>query len=145
MVDFILPVDVRWADLDGNNHVRHSVYYDWGAQARMNFLTAFGLGTNALTELHIGPVLFREECIFRREIRFGDEITINIKTLKLRRDLSRFSIRHEIKRKDGTLCATLTIDGAWIDTQARKLTAPPPLAVDTFTKMPMAEDFEWVD
>jgi len=78
MTDFTLPVDVRWADLDANNHVRHSVYYDWGAQARMNFLTSKGLGANVLQEQHFGPILFREECIFRREIRFGDEITINV-------------------------------------------------------------------
>jgi acyl-CoA thioester hydrolase len=145
MTEYTLPVDVRWADLDANNHVRHSVYYDWGAQARMNFLTSKGLGANVLQEQHFGPILFREECIFRREIRFGDEITINIQVLKLRRDLSRFSIKHEIKRKDGTLCAVLTIDGAWIDTNARKLTVPPQIAVDTFGQMPMAEGFEWID
>jgi acyl-CoA thioester hydrolase len=145
MTDYILPVDVRWADLDANNHVRHSVYYDWGAQARMNFLTSHGLDNNLLHEQHFGPILFREECVFRREIRFGDEITINIQVLKLRRDLSRFSIRHEIKRKDGTLCAVLTIDGAWIDTNARKLSVPPQVAVDTFTQMPLAEGFEWLD
>jgi acyl-CoA thioester hydrolase len=145
MTEFILPVDVRWSDLDANNHVRHSVYYDWGAQARMNFLTAKGLDANVLHTQHFGPILFREECIFRREIRFGDEITINIQVLKLRRDLSRFSIKHEIKRKDGTLCAVLTIDGAWIDTHARKLTVPPQIAVDTFGQMPMAEGFEWID
>jgi acyl-CoA thioester hydrolase len=145
MQEYTLPVDVRWADLDANNHVRHSVYYDWGAQARMNFLTAQGMSATLLQEQHFGPILFREECVFKREIRFGDVISINIEVLKLRRDLSRFTIRHNIKRADGTVCAILTIDGAWIDTQARKLTIPPQIAIDTFTQMPLAEGFEWLD
>lgn len=143
MSEFILPLEVRWADLDPNYHVRHSVYYDWGATARMNFLTGKGMGTKQLSEQHFGPIIFREECIFRREIHFGDVLSINIKATKLRRDLGRFSIRHEITKADGTVCAIVNIDGAWIDTQTRKLTVPPQIAYDTFTQMPMSDDFVW--
>jgi len=138
-------LEVRWADLDPNYHVRHSVYYDWGATARMNFLTAAGLTAKLLNEQHFGPVIFREECIFRREIYFGDVLTIDVKTTKLRRDLGRFSIRHQITKADGTVCAIINIDGAFIDTLTRKLTVPPQIAYDTFTKMPMADDFEWLE
>lgn len=141
----VQTLEIRWADLDPNYHVRHSVYYDWGATARMNFLTAAGLTAKILNEQHFGPVIFREEAIFRREIHFGDVLTINIKATKLRRDLGRFSIRHEITKADGTVCAIINIDGAWIDTHTRKLTVPPQIAYDTFTQMPMSDDFEWIE
>mgnify|MGYP003514125921 CR=1 FL=1 len=44
-----------------------------------------------------------------------------------------------------TIAAILTIDGAWIDTQKRKLTLPPQAGVDVFAQMPMNENFQWLD
>ena len=32
-------VEIRWSDLDPNFHLRHSVYYDWGAYTRISFLS----------------------------------------------------------------------------------------------------------
>jgi len=42
MSDFTMPVQIRWADIDQNRHLRHSVYYDYGAMMRMNVLYANG-------------------------------------------------------------------------------------------------------
>ena len=41
---FEQPITIRWSDLDPNGHVRHSVYYDFGAQARLSFLQQNGFG-----------------------------------------------------------------------------------------------------
>jgi acyl-CoA thioester hydrolase len=60
---------LRWADLDPNGHVRHSVYYDWGAVARIAYLEKQGVGLDWMVRNGIGPVLFREEARFSREIR----------------------------------------------------------------------------
>ncbi|MND75580.1 hypothetical protein D3C80_672060 [compost metagenome] len=97
-----------------------------------------------MIEKHFGPVLFREEAVFRKEIRSGDKLAINVKLQKLREDHSRFTMIHEIKREDGTLCAKITVDGAWMDTHLRKLTAPPEEVVQMTDAMPKAEDFEWM-
>lgn len=140
---FIVPLEIRWADLDPNFHVRHSVYYDWGAHARTQFLYAHGLDTQTMQRLQVGPVLFREEAIFRREIHFGDKISIIVRVSKLRRDMSRFSFRHEIVKEDGTLCATLNVDGAWISLETRKLTSPPEKVLNTISHMPTTDDFVW--
>lgn len=144
MSEFKISVSLRWADLDPNFHLRHSVYYDFGAMARIEFLAAHGVTTKLMAEQHFGPVLFREEAIFRREVRIGDELFINVLVTKLRRDGSRFSFRHELTRADGTLCAVMNVDGAWIDTQRRKLTAPPPLVAEAMENTARSEDFEWV-
>jgi acyl-CoA thioester hydrolase len=61
----------------------------------------------------------------------------------MRSDASRWSIRHEFRNQDNELCATLTLDGAWMDTKLRKIADPTPqIAADTFNKMPKSEDFE---
>lgn len=143
MENYIIPIQLRWSDLDPNFHLRHSIYYDWGALSRIEFLTEFGLDANVMQQLHIGPILFREECIFKREIRHGDKITINLTLLKARKDYSRWSFRHIIMKNEDTVSAILTIDGAWIDTQLRKLAIPPQEAAKVFNEMPRDKEFQW--
>ena len=145
MSPFTLPVSLRWSDFDPNFHLRHSVYYDFGAAARTEYLARHGVTPSFMVEQHLGPVLFREEALFRREVRFGDELTITLWVTKLRRDYSRFSFRHELLRADGTVCAVINVDGAWIDTRLRKLTAPPAEVGKMAETAPRSEDFEWTN
>ena len=144
MDTYVRPVDIRWSDLDPNFHLRHSVYYDYGAFARISFLEANGLTTAFMAKNHFGPILFREECIFRKEIRLGDIITIDVTLLKARQDQSRWSFQHKIVKNDGVLAAVLTVDGAWMDVLQRKLTVPPESVRHIMDHMPRAEQFEWM-
>ncbi len=137
-------VQVRWSDLDPNFHLRHSVYYDWGAFIRTQFLYAHGLTADVLQELRIGPILFREECIFRREIRSDDKVEIDVKLLKAKKDFSRWSIQHHITKNGDILSAVLTIDAAWLNLVERKLTTPPAVVHEVFNKIPKADAFEWI-
>lgn len=143
MNDFIQPVEIRWSDLDPNFHLRHSVYYDWGAYTRMAFLTANGLGASVMIQQQIGPILFREECVFKREIHFGDRVQLNVKLLKSTRDMSRWSMQHEVWKNDNTLSAVITVDGAWINTALRKLAIPPDHFRSVFEQIPRSEEFSW--
>ena len=144
MNEFSRIVQIRWSDLDPNFHIRHSVYYDWGALVRIEFLNEYGLTSQVMQELKFGPILFREECMFRREIRSGDEIKMNLQLLRSKKDFSRWSIQHQITKADGTLCAVLTVDGAWMDVVKRKLASPPEKVHEVFGKMPKGDGFEWV-
>ena len=144
MENFIVPIQVRWSDMDPNFHLRHSVYYDWGALCRIEFLYKYELTPDVMTKLHFGPILFREECVFRKEIRLGDNVTINLELLKSRKDYSRWTIQHTIM-KNGDASAILTVDGAWLDTVKRKLTIPSGEVVRVFGQMPVSENFQWLD
>lgn len=110
----------------------------------MNALASFGLSMKKLEELRIGPVLFREEAIFKREILFEDEIAIDVQLVRTREDFSRWSLRHHFTKGDGTLAAIINIDGAWIDLEKRKLVAPGDFISDIFRKFPRSHDFEVV-
>jgi len=145
MQKFIKEIQLRWSDLDPNYHLRHSIYYDWGAFSRIEFLREFDLTAQVMQQFHFGPILFREECVFRREIRDGDRITIDLTLLKAKKDYSRWSIRHNIIKNENTISAIITVDGAWIDTQQRKLSVPPPVAEKVFSQMPVDENFQWLD
>jgi acyl-CoA thioester hydrolase len=142
MEKFILPVQIRWSDLDPNFHLRHSVYYDWGALCRIEFLNTHGLTSELMTKEQFGPILFREECVFRKEVKMNDQINIDLVLLKSRKDFSRWTFQHTISKNE-TVCAILTVDGAWMDTMKRKLTAPPQIVMEILSQMPVAKEFEW--
>ena len=145
MDEFTRNVEIRWSDLDPNFHLRHSVYYDWGALCRVDFLNRYDLNAAAMQRLSVGPILFREECIFKKEIRLGDKVAIDLQILKAKRDFSRWTIQHAIIKNEETLAAILTVDGAWLDTVKRKLATPPPEVFNVFSQMPLNENFQWLD
>ncbi len=141
MQAYAKKIEIRWADLDPNFHVLHSKYYDFGAYCRMSFLTEHGITPAMMLEQHIGPIIFREECLFKREIKFGDEVEVFLKLSKCNADASRWSMLHELWTNGKTLAALITIDGAWIDTKVRKLATPPELCKTGFDLIPKTENF----
>lgn len=145
MDNFEMPVQVRWSDMDPNFHLRHSVYYDWGALCRVAYLEKAGLGWKRMVELGIGPIIFREECIFKREIRLGDPVSIDMRLLKARKDFSRFSIEHTIKKNPETVSAILTVDIAWINGATRKLAVLPEEDARKISGGPVTGNFQWLD
>lgn len=134
-------IEIRWADLDPNFHVLHSKYYDYGAFSRMSFITEHGLAPATMIEHNIGPIVFREECVFKREIKFGDKLEVLLKLSKCNADASRWSMVHELWTNGNTLAALITVDGAWIDTTLRKIAKPPTICAECFYQIPRTDDF----
>jgi len=142
MDKFSKTISIRWADIDANFHLRHSAYYDFGAQQRMEILEQTGLTMQVMQAQSLGPILLREECVFKKEIRLSDIITINIKIAKMKADASRWTIQHQLLSEENKCCALITVDGAWIDTKKRKLLSPiPTIIINALNAFPKAEGF----
>jgi acyl-CoA thioester hydrolase len=137
---FTMPLALRWADLDPNGHVRHSVYYDLGATARITFLEGQGVGLAWMARNGIGPVLFREEARFQRELRLGDQLVIDVRLAAASPDGRKWRMRHRILRGE-ELTSTIEVDGAWLDLRARKLVVPPEEMVRACDELARTEDF----
>ena len=140
-MEYIKNIQIRWSDLDPNFHVLHSKYYDFGAYCRMAFLVEHGLTPALMKQYQFGPILFREECVFRKEIGFGEDISIDLKIKSVSADHSRWSMQHQIVKAGAVLSAVINIDGAWMNTKLRKLTAPPAEVLHMFDTAPKTEDF----
>ena len=140
---FKYMVTVRWSDVDCNGHVRHSAYYDWATTCRLTFLAENGLSLDELSVLSIGPVLFREECIFHKEVRLGDEVHICFQLQAARPDFSRWRFIHHIQKNKKDTAAIVTVEGAWLDTRQRKLTLPPKKLIEILQLIPKSSDFVW--
>jgi len=145
MEKFSMDVQMRWADLDPNFHTLHSVYYDWGATCRMKFLTDQGLTIALMKKLNFGPIIFREECVFRKEVAYGDVVSINLTITKAKKNYSRWSLHHEIIKNGDVTAAIINIDGAWLNTIERKLFTPPPEVAVVFDQIPRSPQFVWLD
>ena len=75
----------------------------------------------------------------------GDVVTIDAKILKARRDFSRFTILHEIKKDTETVASIITVDIAWMSAVTRKLAALPEEDTKLLMQGPFAENFQWED
>lgn len=124
-MDNTYTVRVMWAQMDANQHLRHSAYADIAAQGRLEVLESIGLGMDTMGKLKIGPVLFREELLYKREVMGIQQLTVKSYMTKVSHGSSRWSITSEIYREDGVLAAVVNVDGAWIDLKIRKLASLP--------------------
>jgi acyl-CoA thioester hydrolase len=138
-------LNLRWSDLDPNFHLRHSSYYDLAAQERIEILHQYGITIEMMQAENVGPVLFKEQCEFKREIHLNSRIHILTKLLKMKKDASFWVIQHEFLSEEDKLHALLKVEGSWIDTIKRKLARPvPEVILSGLERFPKTEDFEYL-
>jgi acyl-CoA thioester hydrolase len=53
-------------------------------------------------------------------------------------------LQHHVTRPDGTVCTIITVDGAWMDLEKRKLTVPNEFIKGIFSEFPKSANFEWL-
>jgi len=132
---------VIWAQIDANRHLRHSAYADLCAQARSNLLNQAGLSLDKFSTREIGPILFREELNYYREVKMDEFVKVTVELTRYNPVNSRFSFRHVIYKDNGTKCAVVNVDGAWMDLKLRKLTAVPDDWKVILSSLPRSVDY----
>lgn len=132
---------VLWAQIDANRHLRHSAYADFCAQARSNLLNKSGLSLEKFSTHQIGPILFKETSTYFKEVKMDEFVFVSVEVTKYNKVNSRFSFRHTIYKGEGKKCATVEVDGAWMDLVQRKLTAVPDDWKSIIENLPKAEDY----
>jgi len=141
-MSFKVSFPTRWADFDPNNHMRHSAYNDYAAESRVRLFNAYGLSLTEFNNLNIGPVLFREETTFWKEIALSEDIVVEVFLKGASEHGERFKLHHKIFRGDGKLAAEITILAAWMDLKLRKLCDPPQMITNVLRQIEKTEDFE---
>lgn len=124
--------------------MRHSAYTDYAAEARVRMFNEYGLNLIEFNNLSIGPILFREETVFRREIRLSEDIYVEVFLKGISKNGERFKFYHKVLKNDGTLAAEVEIYGAWLDLKTRKLTQPPQIVLTALKDIERVEDFETI-
>lgn len=130
-----------WADMDFNAHMKNTAFLDKSADLRMMFFADNGFPATEFSRLKLGPVVMKDEVEYRKEIGLLQEIMVTLAIAGHSEDGSRFALRNEILRTDGTLCAKVTSTGGWLDLTARKLIAPPEALHNAMKSLPRTSDF----
>ncbi|SDW51272.1 acyl-CoA thioester hydrolase [Lutibacter oricola] len=139
---FEVNFNTKWSDFDPNRHMRHTAYNDYAAEVRVRFFQEHGLSINEFAKLNIGPILFKEETSFLKEIHIGENINVQMELEGVSKGIERWRFNHQIFNKDGVLAAEIKVYGAWIDLYKRKLTTPPVEFVKIFADLPKTENFK---
>ncbi len=141
-MNFEITFKTKWSDFDPNRHMRHTAYNDYAAEVRVRFFQEHGLSINEFAKLNIGPILFKEETSFFKEIHIGENITVKMELEGVSKGIERWRFKHHIFNEAGKLSAEIKVYGAWIDLAKRKLTSPPQKFVTIFDGLPKSENFQ---
>lgn len=133
---------VRWSDCDANGHMANTAYSTLGIETRIGYLRSRGWTFADFQESRFGPVITREEIDYLREVRLGEEVTIDFTMQGLSDDQARFKMAHDLVRGDGKPVARIVLVGGWMDLTRRKLAPPPPKLAGIIRELPHSGD--WV-
>jgi acyl-CoA thioester hydrolase len=131
-----------WGDMDFNSHMRNTAFLDKSADVRMMFFSENGFSMDEFIRRKIGPVIRKDELDYFKEIRLLEELRVTLAIAGLAEDGSRFLMRNAFWRADGTLAATVTSAGGWLDLALRKLVAPPEGLLGALRSLPQTQDFQ---
>lgn len=139
---FEITFNTKWSDFDPNRHMRHTAYNDYAAEVRVRFFQEHGLSINEFAKLNIGPILFKEETSFYKEIHIGENINVHMELEGVSKGIERWRFNHQIYNKEGVLSAEIKVYGAWIDLVKRKLTVPPLEFLKIFEDLSKTDNFQ---
>lgn len=138
---FEVNFKTKWSDFDPNRHMRHTAYNDYAAEVRVRYFQEHGLSINEFAKLNIGPILFKEETSFYKEIHIGENINVKMELEGVSKGIERWRFKHQIFNENDVLSAEIKVYGAWIDLIKRKLTSPPQKFIDIFESLPKTNNF----
>lgn len=135
-------VQASWSDMDFNRHMGNAAYLDLCTTVRMMHFAEQGVAMADFQRLEVGPVVFRDELEYFREVHLLEQLSVGLILLASSEDGSHFRLRNEIWKADGTRAATVASTGAWMNVAARKLVIPPDPIRRALAALPHAEAFE---
>jgi acyl-CoA thioester hydrolase len=135
------PLETGWSDMDMNGHMANTAYLAKAVDVRLKFFAAHRLGVGEFARLRVGPVVMTDELAYFREVQLQETLRATLAVAGLAADGSRWRLRNEFLRADGTLAARVTSVGGWLDLEARKLVAPPPPLAAALAALGRTDDF----
>jgi acyl-CoA thioester hydrolase len=134
--------EIRWSDLDANNHVNYAAYIDAAADLRYRFFTEHGFPPERFEQLGIAPTYTAIHAQFLREVRMGETVTITFTLTGVSMQGGRWKVHHEVLKSNGKKAVTIDLEGLILDLAARKAVLPIPELLEIFHLIPQSTDFE---
>ena len=131
--------EVKWAGVDPNMHLRHTVYLDFTDQARVQLFAEHGIPFTSLRKMMLGLVIFGVASSFRKEVLLGESVGVDCKLLGMSEDFCQ-----HVYKENGEVAALVSTKGAWVDLMQRKLTVPHEKIIAVMEQVERSEDFQYL-
>ncbi len=133
---------VGWGDLDSNSHMKNTAYLDYAATTRFSFFSAHGFSANRFRELQFGPIVFKDEIRFFKEMLLLEKFKVNFVLDGMSQDGTMFRLVNEMFNDKAERVAVVTTQGAWFDLQKRKIQPPPTELLQVMGQLQKTEKFQ---
>ncbi len=133
---------VTWSDLDANNHLRNTGYFDYAGQSRFLYFETCGIGPDFFKEHGIGPVVLNEEILYRRELRLLDRFQIRLSSGGANNAHTRFIFVNTVFNAAGKLCAEVRSTFVWFDQERRRIVPAPDPLLKAMQALPRNDHYE---
>jgi len=104
----------------------------------MKMLFDAGITMKLMKRHSVGVILMEENCRFRREVKWGDQPYMVSQWTTIPENPQLFEFEHQLFKGEGVFCAEIKVRGAWMNTEQRKLSAPP-LAIQNLIDSALSE------
>ena len=101
-----------WGTMDFNGHMANTAYLNLAADVRMAFFAEHGFPPSEFRKLALGPVIWKEELEYFREVGLHDSVTVTYALLAMSAEGARFVVENEIWSAAGERAATVRSIGA---------------------------------
>ena len=140
LIENIVTVKIRWADVDAYGHLRHSAYADWATFARSEWLESVGLTPLTFAQEGVAPITLEETSTFLKEVRLADTLNLSPLVNSSTEDGSRFV--HTVAFHRGNIpVAKYQMTGAWFNLRERKIVPPTAHIAECIAKQRRSESF----
>lgn len=80
---FYHPIEVRYGDLDPQDHVNNAKYFTYIEQARVHYLIHLGLFRQGQSFMDVGIILADAHLTFKSSIQFGQAVRVGVRVARL--------------------------------------------------------------
>ena len=122
---FRKQIEVRWSDCDANQHMRHSAYADFCAHTRVGYMIKIGMTQEWLKAEELGPVLFKEETEYFRELFMGEMVEVTVEVGEPTGSAKSVQLINNVYRQNGELAARHKAVFGWFSMKERKVVELP--------------------
>lgn len=118
---YLKKFHIRWSDLDPNRHLANSAYINFMSATRMAYLIEKGFGHREMAQSNIGPILFKEQIHYFKEVFQGKPLYVSLEIGGLSDDGAFYNFIHNFYNYKGENIARGEMMGAWLDLKTRKI------------------------
>jgi acyl-CoA thioester hydrolase len=120
---FSYPFRIKESYLDTFGHMNNAHYLTLFEEARWDLMNASGYSISKIRESGLGPTILEVKVRYMKELRLGDEVTIQTQLQSYQRKIGK--IEQKMLRGE-ELCCVGEFTIALFSLEARKLVAPTP-------------------